>query len=92
MEENKKAKTADEAWDMQEKYEGKPHCWIMWKNLCTLMDFHCACGAVSCVVGWFAYNVRCPVCGKVYSCNGHIELIEIEDSGSEICILTGDLD
>ena len=29
---NKKAKNSNEAWELQETYEGKPHCWIQWKG------------------------------------------------------------
>ena len=43
------------------------------------MDVECKCGEHSHVDQDFAYHVKCPYCGTVYMCNGHIELIEIEE-------------
>lgn len=34
----------------------------------------------------FAYHVKCMDCGTVYMCNGHIELIELEES-PEHCVI-----
>lgn len=74
----KKAKTSEEAWEIQETYEGKPHGWVQWKGTEVCMDVHCKCGAHIHIDADFAYHVKCPHCGTVYMCNGHIELIEIE--------------
>ena len=75
---NKVAKTRQEAWDLQDTHEGKPHGWIQWKGTGVCMDVHCKCGKHSHVDAEFAYSVQCPHCGTIYKCNGHIELIELE--------------
>ncbi len=75
---HKKAVDKDEAWDIQEKYEGKPYGWIQWKGTGVCMDIHCKCGHHSHIDADFAYHVKCPSCKTVYACNGHIELIELE--------------
>lgn len=72
------AKDSDEAWKIQETFKGQPHAWIQWKGTDVCMDIHCKCGQHSHVDADFAYNVKCPKCGTVYMCNGHIELIELE--------------
>lgn len=74
----KKAKDSDEAWEVQETYEGQSHGWIQWKGTEVCMDVHCACGALCHVDAEFCYHVKCSECGRVYFCNGHIELIELE--------------
>ncbi len=74
----KKAKTKDDAWEIQETFEGKPHGWVQWKGTDVCMDVNCKCGEHTHVDGWMAYHVKCLKCGTVYMCNGHIELIEIE--------------
>ncbi len=79
MEQNKKAKNSTAAWDMQECFSGKPHGWIQWKGTNVCMDIHCKCGALAHVDSDFAYHVKCAHCGTVYMCNGHIELIELEE-------------
>ncbi len=65
------------AWDREEKFHGLPHGWVQWKGTDVCMDVHCECGAHLHVDAAFAYNVECPHCGRVFQCNGHIELIEI---------------
>ena len=77
--EGKKAKNTHEAFGIGDKYEGKPHGWIQWKGTDVCMDIHCKCGAHCHVDAEFAYNVKCMECGTVYACNGHIELIELEE-------------
>ncbi len=74
----KKAKDKNHAWQIQEKYSGQPHGWIQWKGTGVCMDIYCACGHYSHIDAEFAYHVECPKCHKVYMCNGHIELIELE--------------
>lgn len=71
------AKNSDEAWRIQETYEGKPHGWIQWKGTNVCMDVHCKCGSMFHIDADFAYNVKCPDCDTIYMCNGHIELIEV---------------
>lgn len=85
----KKAKNRDEAWEVQETYEGEPHGWIQWKGTDVCMDIHCRCGAFSHIDDSFAYHVKCPICGTVYFCNGHIEFIELEVEPDN-CVVEGD--
>lgn len=75
---NKKAINETEAREIQEQYEGKPHGWVQWKGTAVCMDIHCKCGHHSHIDAEFAYHVKCPKCRTVYMCNGHIELIELE--------------
>lgn len=89
--ENKKAKTSEDAWKIQETYIGKPHGWIQWKGTDVCMDIHCKCGELSHIDADFAYHVKCPNCGTVYMCNGHIELIELEVEPQN-CVVTSDKD
>ena len=81
----KKAKNKDEAWDMQDTKKDQPHGWIQWKGTDVCMDIHCSCGIHSHVDAEFTYHIKCP-CGKVYFCNGHIELIELEET-PEQCVV-----
>lgn len=82
------AKTTEEAWDIQDHKDDEPHAWIQWKGTDACMDIHCSCGSLSHVDGYFAYHVKCPSCGKVFFCNGHIELIELEQEPDE-CLVVG---
>lgn len=77
---NKKARTRNETWDLQEQYTGKPHGWIQWKNTTVDMDVYCKCGVVTHISGEFVYSLECPACGTKYMCNGHIEFIEFEET------------
>ena len=86
---NKKAKNHDAAWELQERYEGKPHGWVQWKGTAVCMDIYCKCGFHSHIDADFAYNVQCPECDTVYMCNGHIELIELEEV-PKTCVEVGD--
>ncbi len=85
----KKAKNKDEAWEIQEKREGEPHAWIQWKGTNVCMDVSCICGEQSHIDAEFVYNVKCPSCKRVYFCNGHIELIELEEE-PDACVVTGE--
>jgi hypothetical protein len=80
MPNNKKAINTDEALKIQEQYEGRPHGWVQWKGTDVCMDVYCKCGHHSHIDAYFAYHVKCPKCGTVYMCNGHIELIEVEQA------------
>jgi hypothetical protein len=75
----KKAKNKSEAWDILETYKGKPHGWIQWKGTDVCMDIYCKCGAHLHVDDTFVYHIKCKECDTVYMCNGHIELIELEE-------------
>jgi len=75
----KKAKDEIEAFEIEEKYENQPHGWIQWKGTDVCMDIHCECGKISHIDGDFVYYVKCPYCGTIYHCNGHIELIPIKE-------------
>lgn len=77
------AQTDDDAWGIQEIYENQPHGWIQWKGTDVCMDIHCECGGLSHIDGDYVYYVECPYCGRVYLCNGHIELIELESKPKE---------
>lgn len=84
-----KAKDHDDAWNKQHQFE-KPSAWIQWKGTEVCMDIHCICGHLGHVDGEFAYHVQCTECGRVYFCNGHIQLIEMEDKEEtpQCCLLT----
>lgn len=88
---HKKARTAEEAWKIQETFEGKPSGWIQWKATDVCMDIYCKCGHQSHIDASFAYHVKCPMCGSVYMCNGHIELIELEQEPDN-CVVIPELD
>ena len=88
---HKIAINSDEAWEIQETYQGKPNGWIQWKGTSVCMDIHCKCGCHSHIDAKFAYHVKCPKCGTVYMCNGHIELIELKEEPSD-CVITPDYD
>jgi hypothetical protein len=83
---SKKAKNQDEAWKIQETYKGLPHGWVQWKGTKVCMDVYCKCGRHFHIDAGFAYFVKCPSCQTVYACNGHIELIELEQE-PEDCVV-----
>lgn len=84
----KVAKNREAAWDIQERHAGEPHGWIQWKGTDVCMDIYCECGHHSHIDAEFAYSVKCPKCGAVYMCNGHIELIKLEEE-PDTCVQTG---
>lgn len=73
------AKNRDEAWKLQQIFKGEPHGWIQWKGTDVCMDVWCECGESFHIDDTFAYYVQCPYCKTVYFCNGHIELIKLEE-------------
>lgn len=83
---HKKAKSSNAAYAVQDKKDNEPHGWIQWNGTDVCMDIHCVCGKMSHVDGEFAYHVRCPGCGRVYYCNGHIEFIEIEEPDGYVLV------
>lgn len=85
----KLAKDSDEAQKIQDAKTGEPHAWIQWKGTDVCMDVYCHCGAWFHVDAQFAYHVKCPACGAVYYCNGHIELIKIENE-PPACLVTAE--
>jgi hypothetical protein len=85
--EAKKALNADHAWVIEEKLKDIPHGWIQWKGTNVCMDVYCKCGSQFHIDADFAYHVKCPHCGTVYSCNGHIELVELEQE-PDTCVVT----
>lgn len=74
-----KAKNKDEAWQIQDNKQGRPHGWIQWKGTNVCMDIHCECGAHMHIDDDFVYYIKCPHCKRTYFCNGHIQLIELEE-------------
>lgn len=84
---SKKAKDSAAALKGQTKPDGPPHGWIQWKGTDVCMDVYCVCGAHCHVDGDFAYHVRCGACSRVYFCNGHIELIELETEPDNCIVL-----
>lgn len=85
----KVARTSGDAWEIQDFRTDQPHGWVQWKGTYVCMDIHCKCGHHSHIDAEFAYHVKCPECGTVYFCNGHIELIELEVE-PDGCVVTGD--
>lgn len=79
------AKNRDEAWKLQQMFEGEPHGWIQWKGTDVCMDIYCECSEHFHIDDTFAYHVQCPICKRVYFCNGHIELIKLEEM-PEACV------
>lgn len=84
----KKSENSKKAWDLQDKKAGQPHGWIQWKGTDVCADIYCKCGHHSHVDSDFMYHVKCPKCGTVYMCNGHIELIELEEE-PDSCVVIG---
>ena len=84
---NKIVEYSKDAYEVQERYDGKPHAWIQWKGTDVCMDVYCECGAHFHIDSDFAYHVECPACKKVYFCNGHIELIELKNKPDH-CVVT----
>lgn len=48
--------------------------WIQWKGTKVCMDVSCKCGEPFHIDAEFAYHIKCPKCGQVYECDGHIKL------------------
>jgi len=83
-----KAKNSEEAFRLGEHYKGKPHGWIQWKGTNVCMDIHCKCGEHMHIDADFAYHVKCGACGTVYACNGHIQLIELEETPDSCVVVS----
>jgi len=82
----KVARDTDAAWKMQDTQEGKPYGWLQWQGTDVCMDLICACGKSSHFDGSSMYHIKCPFCGRVYFCNGHIELIELKNAPREYAL------
>jgi hypothetical protein len=74
-----KAKNRDDAWNKQYKFD-RPCAWVQWKGTDVCMDISCDCGESWHLDSIGAYYVKCSACGKIFFCNGHIQLIEIENT------------
>lgn len=56
----------------------EPHGWIQWKGTDVCLDLHCECGKLSHFDGDFCYHIKCGYCGKVYECDGHIRIHQLD--------------
>lgn len=56
----------------------RPHAWIQWKGTNVCMDMHCECGHHSHFDAASCYHIKCPGCGQVYECDGHITLHKLD--------------
>lgn len=81
------AQNKEIAWQIQETYKDEPHGFIQWKGTNVCMDVYCKCGTHFHIDSDFAYYVKCPKCKKIYMCNSHIELIQIDEE-PESCVVT----
>ena len=82
----KHAKTEQEAYDLQDTHEGKPHASIQWKGTDVCMDVRCLCGYHSHVDATFAYYFRCKHCGRTFLVGRYVELIEVDECESN-CVV-----
>ena len=87
LDQRKIALNPGDAWKMQEQYAGKPHGWVQWQGTEVCMDIYCECGHHSHVDASFTFNVKCPVCNRIYFVNGHIELIEVSNLDNEMFVV-----
>ena len=69
-----------------DKEHKKPHGWIQWKGTDVCVDIYCKCGALCHFDGDFMYHIKCKHCGRIYECDGHIKLLELdfEPEGTKI--------
>ena len=66
------------------------HTFIQWKGTEVCMDFSCECGGGGHFDGMFAYYVRCPDCGKVWTMPHSVSLIEAKDKADwEYAVVPG---
>lgn len=42
------------------------HAFIQWKGTDVCLDFRCECGAIGHFDGFFAYQLRCGACSRVW--------------------------
>lgn len=84
----KKAKTRELAQLIQEEYRDQAHGAIQWKGTDVCIDIRCDCDETFHIDAEFMYNIECPYCGRVYLCNNHIELIQLEVR-PEVCVVKG---
>ena len=68
-----------------------PHGWVQWKGTDVCCDIHCECGEHTHFDGMFMYYVKCPHCGQVYECGGHIKLYPIDHEPQNTKLLEKDL-
>lgn len=58
---------------------GEPSIFIQWKGTDVCLDFYCTCGRQGHFDGYFAYAVRCSLCGKVWELPHTVRLVEAID-------------
>ena len=80
--------TREDAWEIQNQHPGLPNGWIQWKGTQVCMDVQCKCGELTHVDADFCYNVKCGSCGRVFFCNGHIELIELRQEPTSCVVIS----
>ena len=70
-------KEINEEFPSLSKIRKVPYGWIQWKGTNVCVDIHCKCGKLCHFDGDFMYHIKCKHCGRVYECDGHIELREL---------------
>jgi hypothetical protein len=53
---------------------------IQWKGTDVCFDFRCECGADAHFDGYFAYAIKCPLCGTIYEMPSTVTLLKVETS------------
>jgi len=51
---------------------------IQWKGTDVCIDVHCDCGHHNHYDGYFAYFVKCKVCGKLFKLGDSVKMIEVD--------------
>lgn len=75
-------------WNRQTIPAG-PHGWIQWKGTDVCMDIHCECGVLTHIDASFCYFVTCGACGRRYFVNGHVELVPLLPTETDVaCMAT----
>jgi hypothetical protein len=71
-------KDVEELFPSLKKKHKAPYGWIQWKGTDVCMDLNCECGELTHIDSDFTYHIKCGSCGKVYECDGHINLIPMD--------------
>ena len=66
------------------------HGLIQWKGTQVCCDIWCKCGEQFHLDVDFMYHVKCSACGRVYECNGHFALHEIDEASVDHYFLMKD--
>lgn len=56
---------------------------LQYKGTDVCMDFHCKCGQSNHYDGYFAYEIKCGGCGKIYKLSPKIQLTELSEEESK---------